>query len=146
MGRMIWLRGCGFCRNQRYTEDIPGGQWLPVCLPMQGPQFRSLVQEDSTCHGQLSLWATTTEPEPCGPCPTTRETTRMGRQCIATSRSSNPYSPQLEKTHVKQPRPSTFLILKIKFLKRRTEWAWSVWWARILELMRMKKINNSSNI
>ena len=26
-------------------------QWLRICLPMQGIQVRSLVQEDSTCHG-----------------------------------------------------------------------------------------------
>ena len=26
-------------------------QWLRICLPMQGTQVRSLVQEDPTCHG-----------------------------------------------------------------------------------------------
>ena len=26
-------------------------QWLRVCLPMQGTWVRSLVWEDSTCHG-----------------------------------------------------------------------------------------------
>lgn len=62
MSRMIWLRGCGFCRNQRYTEDIPGGQWLIACLPMQGPQFRSLVQEDSTCLRATKPRAAPTEP------------------------------------------------------------------------------------
>ena len=27
------------------------GQWLRICLPMQGTQARSLGPEDSTCHG-----------------------------------------------------------------------------------------------
>ena len=26
-------------------------QWLKICLPMQGTQVQSLVQEDSTCLG-----------------------------------------------------------------------------------------------
>ncbi|KAJ8779228.1 hypothetical protein J1605_012690, partial [Eschrichtius robustus] len=26
-------------------------QWLRICLPMQGTQVRSLVQEDPTCRG-----------------------------------------------------------------------------------------------
>ena len=26
-------------------------QWIRMCLPLQGTQVRSLVQEDSTCHG-----------------------------------------------------------------------------------------------
>ena len=26
-------------------------QWLRVCLPVQGTQIPSLVQEDSTCQG-----------------------------------------------------------------------------------------------
>ena len=35
--------------------------WLGICLPLQRTQVRSLVQEDSTCHGQLSRCATTPE-------------------------------------------------------------------------------------
>ena len=27
------------------------GQWLRICLPMQGTPVRALVQEDPTCHG-----------------------------------------------------------------------------------------------
>ena len=26
-------------------------QWIRICLPMQGTQVQSLVQEDPTCHG-----------------------------------------------------------------------------------------------
>ena len=43
-------------------------QWLGVCLPMQGRScIRSLVPEDSTCHGAINLmclnyWACTLEP------------------------------------------------------------------------------------
>ena len=37
-------------------------QWLGIHQPMQGTWVGSLVREDSTCLGQLSPWATTTEP------------------------------------------------------------------------------------
>ena len=40
-----------------YLWDFPGG---PV-LPVQGTWVQLMVQENSTCHGQLSLHATTTE-------------------------------------------------------------------------------------
>ena len=30
-------------------------QWLRPCLPMQGTQVRSLIREDSTCHGAAKL-------------------------------------------------------------------------------------------
>ena len=30
---------------------FPGGQWLRVCLPMQGTRVRALVWEDPTCRG-----------------------------------------------------------------------------------------------
>ncbi|XP_067563633.1 shieldin complex subunit 1 isoform X8 [Pseudorca crassidens] len=37
------------------SDTDPGtsmvAQWLRICLPMQGTQVRSLVQEDPTCHG-----------------------------------------------------------------------------------------------
>ena len=38
-------------------------QWLGIHLPMQGTQARSLVREDPNALKQLSLGATTTEPE-----------------------------------------------------------------------------------
>ena len=40
-------------------------QWLRIHLAMQGTQVPSLVQEDPTCVGQLSLSTITTEPESC---------------------------------------------------------------------------------
>ena len=38
------------------------GQWIRICPPMQGTQVRSLVREDSTCHG-------TAKPESHSSCP-----------------------------------------------------------------------------
>ena len=36
-------------------------QWLRTCLPIQESRVRSLVQEDSTCHWQLSWKVETLE-------------------------------------------------------------------------------------
>ena len=36
-------------KRQRGTSLVV--QWIRTCLPMQGTQARSLVQEDPTCHG-----------------------------------------------------------------------------------------------
>ena len=38
------LKGC-------YVGTSLVAQWLRICLPMQGTQVRSLVQEDPTGHG-----------------------------------------------------------------------------------------------
>ena len=51
-------------KTQRRTSLVV--QWLNVCLPMQGSQVRSLVQEDSTCLGATrpmchNYWAHTLE-------------------------------------------------------------------------------------
>ena len=40
-------------------------QWLGVFLSMQGTSIQSLVQEDSTCHRELSLWTTTMDTVCC---------------------------------------------------------------------------------
>ena len=48
-GQEIWSK-----RVCRYSRTIGGTslvQWLRIRLPVQGTQVRSLVQEDSTCHG-----------------------------------------------------------------------------------------------
>ena len=47
-----------------------GGQWLRILLLMQATQVRSLVQEDSSCHGtpkplHHKYWACTLEPMLC---------------------------------------------------------------------------------
>ena len=47
-------------------------QWLGIHLPMQGPQVRSLVQKDPTCHKAhasqlLSLCSRVREPQPQKP-------------------------------------------------------------------------------
>ena len=39
-------------------------QWLRIRLPMQGIRVRFLPQEESTCLGAISLWATTSESAP----------------------------------------------------------------------------------
>ena len=33
------------------NRHFPGGQWLRICLPVQGTWVLPLVQEDPTCHG-----------------------------------------------------------------------------------------------
>ena len=58
--------------NSKCFKDLNVGtslvaQWLRVCLPMQGTRVRSLVQEDSTCHGVTkpmchNYWAWALEP------------------------------------------------------------------------------------
>ena len=53
------------CKIKFWTSLVV--QWLRMCLPMQGTQVPSLVQEDSTCHkatkpvGQ-NYWARALEP------------------------------------------------------------------------------------
>ena len=49
-------------------------QCLEICLPVQGTQVRTLLQEDPTCHGATEpVRATTTEPELYSPQATTTE-------------------------------------------------------------------------
>ena len=56
---------CSISHNSPDTETTPRTslvvQWLRIYLSMQGTRVQSLVQEDSTCHGELSLCTTTTE-------------------------------------------------------------------------------------
>ena len=65
-------------------------QWIRICLPTQGTQVRSLVGEDVTCLGELSLCniATTTEPVLHSLCSATRETTAMRSLFTATTKES----------------------------------------------------------
>ena len=49
----------GRYRNNPRTSPVV--QRLRICLPVQGTWVRSLVQEDSTCHGELSLCSTAAE-------------------------------------------------------------------------------------
>ena len=62
-------------------------QWLRICLPIQGTQLRSLVQED--LRSQLSPRVTTTEPALFSPCFATREATLM-RSLSTTTREESP--------------------------------------------------------
>ena len=55
--KMVW----------RFLKEVKLGtslvaQWLRIRLPMQETQVQVLVLEGPTCHKQLSLYATTTEP------------------------------------------------------------------------------------
>ena len=71
-------------------------QWIRIHLPMQGTRVKSLVWEDSTCHGATkptchnyrSPWAQS-------PCSATREATAM--RSLRTTTKSRPHSAQLEK-------------------------------------------------
>ena len=60
-------------RFEKTERGFPGGQWLRICLAMQGTLVQSLVQEDAT--GQLSP-CTTTEPVFKSPGAETTEPTR----------------------------------------------------------------------
>ena len=89
---------------------------LRILLPMQGTWVWSLVWEDPVCHeatepcalehASYNYWSHT--PQLRSPHAqslwSTREATAERRPCTAMKRS--PHSPQLEKAHVKQPRPS----------------------------------------
>ena len=54
-----------WCHEKNQKKTCPWTslvvQWIIICLPMHGTQVQSLVREDSTCLGQLSPCATTTE-------------------------------------------------------------------------------------
>ena len=108
-------------------------QWLRICLPMQGTQVQSLIQKIPHAADQRSPRATTIEPElqspgaaateawvPQSPCSTAREATAV----------RSPRSPQLEKAHTQQRRPSTAQINKsLKKNQRVTDlwvWRWSL--------------------
>ena len=84
--------------------DFPGGTVDKNPLAMQGTQVRSMVQEDSTCHGAMKpgyhdywacvlqlLKAVSLEP--------------VFRHRI-THHNEKPRAPQLEKAHTEQQRPS----------------------------------------
>ena len=70
-------------------------QWQRICLPMQGTQVRSLVQEDSTFCGQLNPMARTTEPMCLKPV-----------LCNRRHHSEKPAHCKLKKAYAKQWRPS----------------------------------------
>ena len=40
-----------FSELKRTSGDFPSSTWIGICLPVQGPWVRSLVQEDSMHHG-----------------------------------------------------------------------------------------------
>ena len=84
-------------------------QWIRIHLPMQGIWVRSLVREDSTCHGATKpvrhdYWAHVLQPlTPTHPrtlCSTTRGASAL-RSPHTTTKSSSP-SLQLGKVHTKQ--------------------------------------------
>ena len=77
---------------------------------MQGMWIRSLVREDPTWLGQLSLWAAAAEP-----CSRTREATAMRGPSLQLE--SSPHSQQLEKTREQQQRLSAAKINNV-FLKQ----------------------------
>ena len=97
-------------------------QWIRICLPMQGTQVGSWVQEDSACIGATKPehhnYRTKTCTATCTLEPTShnhwspgarslssaaREASTMRSPC--TTKKRNPRSLQLEKAHTKQWRP-----------------------------------------
>ena len=71
---------------------LPGGGVNRNPPPKQGAQAPTLVGEDSTCLGTANEPATTPEARALEPVPRNER---------------SPHSPQLEKAHVQQRRPST---------------------------------------
>ena len=87
-------------------EPITGLPWWQICLPMKRTQVRSLLREDSACHGA----AKTCEPHllsPCakGLCSAPREATTVKSPC--TTVKNNPHSLQLGKVHAQQQTHTT---------------------------------------
>ena len=121
---------------KHYTRTSLTARWIRICLPIQETQVWSLVQEDPTASGQLSLCTTTTDltllspqaatikaQEPgaqmlqlMNPCTATTEA-HMPRTCVqqekppqwethAHQRRVAPDSLQLGKAYPKQQEPS----------------------------------------
>ena len=78
-------------------------QWLRICLPMQGTQVQSLVQEAPHAMGQLSPHSTAAAPKLWSLCSTVREATVVRSLC--TTAGEGLPSPQPEKAHAMQWRP-----------------------------------------
>ena len=108
----------GHFLNKLNTKGFPGVQWLGVCLPMQGTRVWSLVREDPTC-----CWTTKPEAQLLRPCEATTEAplsrARAPQQekpwqweACATAMKISPCSPQLEKAHMQQQRPTETKINK----------------------------------
>ena len=87
---------CNTVQGQEKPRTSLVAQWQRICLPTQGIQARSLVQEDPTCLGASKpmhhdYGARALE----SPCSATREATTMRSLYTATKGSPSP--PQLEK-------------------------------------------------
>ena len=88
--------------NLKWEQDFPSGAVDRSPSAMPGTQVRFLVQEDSTCHEATkpmshNYWA-------CAP----QQEKPLQWEARALQQSS-PCSPQLEKAHAKQQRPSTVI-------------------------------------
>ena len=94
-------------------------QWVWICLPMQGTQVQSLVQEDPTCRGAAkpvhhNCWACALEPMSHN-CwaqalqllkPACLEPVLCNKRSPYTATKSSPRSLQLEKARAQQQRPT----------------------------------------
>ena len=91
-------------------------QWLRICLPRQGVQVWSLVREDFTCHGATkpmchNYWAHAPElvssnyssVHDLGPGLCNKRSHHSEKHTTTTR--GIPYSPQLKKASVQQPKP-----------------------------------------
>ena len=98
-------------------------QWLRICLPMQGTQVQSLVQEDSTCcqatkpplSCDLQLLSPRAATEALEPMLHNKRSYHSEK--LLHHNQSSPCLPQLGKAHAQQQRPSTAKInISISFL------------------------------
>ena len=107
-------------------------QWLRICLPMQGTQVWSLVQEDATCRGATkpvrhNYWACALEPASHNywACmlqllkPVLHNKRSHHCKTLLTATKSRPSSVQLQKARVQQWRPNR---AKNKYIKIKEDW------------------------
>ena len=92
-------------------------QWLKIHLPIQGTGVWSLIWEDSTGCRQLSPCATTAKPMYPRICVLQQEMPRKW-EAHAAQLESSLSSPQSEKSHVQQQRPSATKDKKLDNLKK----------------------------
>ena len=118
---------CELYLNQKKKKKSPWTllvtQWIRICLPMQGTQVWSLVQEDSTCCRagkpiRQNYWARVLVPSSHSyPRPHAATTEAHAPRTCAPAKS-RPCSAQLEKASAKLRRPSRAKLKKKKKKKK----------------------------
>ena len=93
------------------------GQWIRICLLLQGTQVRSLAQEDSLALGHLSLCASTTRAHALEPCSETSEVAAMRSLRAAAERAERLRS----NNDPAQPKPSKLPLQRSELRKQNQE-------------------------